>query len=71
MVFANRIISSELHVFRGHQPSPIDFIMGHEFTGTVVETGQGIKTLKKGDQVVSPFTICWLEALVTLTHDSY
>ena len=27
---------SELHVFRGHQPSANGFIMGHEFTGEVI-----------------------------------
>ncbi|KAH1485372.1 hypothetical protein KXX06_004576, partial [Aspergillus fumigatus] len=33
------LCGSELHVFRGHQPSSTGFIMGHEFTGEVVETG--------------------------------
>lgn len=49
--------SSELHVFRGHQPSPTGFIMGHEFTGEVVETGSDVKTVKKGDLIVTPFTV--------------
>ncbi|EKG17278.1 Alcohol dehydrogenase superfamily zinc-containing [Macrophomina phaseolina MS6] len=51
------LCGSELHVFRGHQPSPTDFIMGHEFTGTVEELGSDVKTVKKGDKVVSPFTV--------------
>lgn len=51
------LCGSELHVFRGHQPSPTDFIMGHEFTGTVEEVGSDVKTVKKGDQIVSPFTV--------------
>ncbi|KXG50703.1 uncharacterized protein PGRI_044700 [Penicillium griseofulvum] len=50
------LCGSELHVFRGHQKSGIDFIMGHEFTGEVVEVGSDIKNFKKGDRVVSPFT---------------
>jgi threonine dehydrogenase-like Zn-dependent dehydrogenase len=50
---------SELHVFRGHQPSPTGFIMGHEFTGYVHEAGSDVKTLKVGDRVVCPFTISW------------
>ena len=72
-----RTHSSELHVFRGHQPSPTGFIMvrrsqknllalggltslqGHEFTGTVEEMGSAVKNFKKGDQVVSPFTVSW------------
>ena len=49
--------ASELHVYRGHQPSGTDFIMGHEFTGVVEEVGTGVKTLKKGDKIVSPFTV--------------
>ncbi|KAF2746663.1 GroES-like protein [Sporormia fimetaria CBS 119925] len=50
------LCGSELHVFRGHQPSSTDFIMGHEFTGFVEELGSDVKTLKKGDKVVCPFT---------------
>lgn len=49
--------SSELHVFRGHQPSGTEFIMGHEFTGEVVEVGDEVKKFHKGDKVVTPFTV--------------
>lgn len=52
------LCGSELHVFRGHQPSGTGFIMGHEFTGTVEELGSEVKTVKKGDQIVTPFTTC-------------
>lgn len=31
--------------------------MGHEFTGTIEETGSDVKKFKKGDQIVSPFTV--------------
>ena len=48
---------SELHVFRGHQSSPTDIIMGHEFTGIVSETGSSVSTVKNGDLIVSPFTV--------------
>jgi threonine dehydrogenase-like Zn-dependent dehydrogenase len=51
--------SSELHVYRGHQASATDFIMGHEFTGTITEIGSDVKLLKKGDYVVVPFTTAW------------
>ncbi|KAI2678087.1 hypothetical protein CBS147355_5088 [Penicillium roqueforti] len=50
------LCGSELHVFRGHQKSGIEFVMGHEFTGEVVELGSDIKNFQKGDRVVSPFT---------------
>jgi threonine dehydrogenase-like Zn-dependent dehydrogenase len=48
---------SELHVFRGHQPSDTGFVMGHEFTGVVVEAGESVQTLKPGDSIVCPFTV--------------
>lgn len=31
--------------------------MGHEFTGEVVETGSDVKSVKKGDLIVTPFTV--------------
>jgi threonine dehydrogenase-like Zn-dependent dehydrogenase len=51
------LCGSELHVFRGHQPSATDFIMGHEFTGHVEELGADVKNFKKGDKIVAPFTV--------------
>lgn len=33
--------------------------MGHEFTGTVVDAGSDVKSVKVGDKVVSPFTASW------------
>lgn len=50
------LCGSELHVYRGHQKSPTGFIMGHEFTGTVVKVGSAISNFKVGDKVVCPFT---------------
>ncbi|EUC35538.1 hypothetical protein COCCADRAFT_90503 [Bipolaris zeicola 26-R-13] len=50
------LCGSELHVFRGHQPSGTEFVMGHEFTGYVHEVGVSVKNHKVGDQVVTPFT---------------
>lgn len=58
-VIYSALCGSELHVFRGHQPSPENFIMGHEFTGTVEEVGSAVKGFQKGDQIVSPFTVSW------------
>ncbi|KAL3483330.1 chaperonin 10-like protein [Aspergillus germanicus] len=49
--------SSELHVYRGHQSSSPGFIMGHEFTGEVIEVGPEVQDFAKGDLVVVPFTV--------------
>ncbi|PYH91149.1 zinc-containing alcohol dehydrogenase [Aspergillus ellipticus CBS 707.79] len=51
------LCGSELHVYRGHQPSPTNFTMGHEFTGTIHAIGPSITHFQPGDIIVSPFTI--------------
>ncbi|KAL9638162.1 MAG: hypothetical protein Q9164_001724 [Protoblastenia rupestris] len=56
-VIYSALCGSELHIFRGYEPSPTGFIMGHEFTGTVEEVGADVKNFKEGDQIVSPFTV--------------
>lgn len=42
--------------------------MGHEFTGEVVEAGSAVKTVKKGDRIVTPFTVSWY---VTISRSRY
>lgn len=51
------ICGSDLHVYHGRE-SGLDegTVMGHEFTGVVVETGNAVKKFKKGARVLSPFT---------------
>jgi threonine dehydrogenase-like Zn-dependent dehydrogenase len=51
------ICGSDLHVFHGREQG-IDThtAMGHEFAGEVVEAGKEVRSLRKGDKVMSPFT---------------
>jgi len=51
------ICGSDLHVYHGRE-SGIDegTVMGHEFVGTVVETGNAVKKFYTGSKVLSPFT---------------
>lgn len=51
------ICGSDLHVFHEHEKG-IDHgtAMGHEFSGEIVEIGKNVRSLKKGDLVMSPFT---------------
>ncbi|RYO79804.1 hypothetical protein DL766_006574 [Monosporascus sp. MC13-8B] len=59
------LCGSELHVYRGHErDSGSGFIMGHEFTGIVVDAGKDVKSVKIGDKVVSPFTVSWADSLI-------
>lgn len=46
-------------MFRGHEPAGTGFIMGHEFTGTIVDKGSAVSSFNVGDKVVSPFTTSW------------
>jgi threonine dehydrogenase-like Zn-dependent dehydrogenase len=44
-------------VYRGHEhKTRKGYIIGHEFTGTILSVGKGVKNFKSGDHVVSPFT---------------
>jgi threonine dehydrogenase-like Zn-dependent dehydrogenase len=56
-VQSTALCGSEMHLFRGIEPSGTGYIMGHEFTGVVVETGSAIKNVAKGDKIVCPFTV--------------
>jgi len=51
------ICGSDLHVYHGRETG-IDegTVMGHEFVGTVMETGNAVKKFYKGSRVLSPFT---------------
>ncbi|MEO6588452.1 MAG: zinc-dependent alcohol dehydrogenase [Pyrinomonadaceae bacterium] len=52
------ICGSDLHLYNGYIPTmEKGDILGHEFMGEVVETGDSVTNLKKGDRVVVPFTI--------------
>src|SRR5687768_12757304 len=57
-ITATAICGSDLHLYRGKIPELKDGdILGHEFMGTVVDTGSGVTALQKGDRVVVPFVI--------------
>lgn len=53
-ITATTICGSDLHIYDGYIPSmkPGD-IIGHEFMGEVVEVGQEVRKLKRGDRVVT------------------
>lgn len=51
------ICGSDLHVYHGRETGLDEgTVMGHEFTGVVVETGNAVKKFRKGSKVLSPFT---------------
>jgi threonine dehydrogenase-like Zn-dependent dehydrogenase len=57
-VSSTAICGSDLHIYGGFVPSMEEGdIVGHEPMGEVVEVGGDVKTLRRGDRVVVPFTI--------------
>lgn len=62
-VTATAICGSDLHIYNGTVPQLRPMVLGHEFMGTVEETGSEVTNLARGDRVVVPFPIacgrCW------------
>lgn len=55
------ICGSDQHIFLGefHPRTPVPFVPGHEFAGTITQTGARVKKFKPGDQVaVDPIIWC-------------
>jgi threonine dehydrogenase-like Zn-dependent dehydrogenase len=49
------VCGSDLHPYRSMPGSGTGVPMGHEFLGVVEETGSDVRTVRKGDFVISPF----------------
>ncbi len=57
-ITSTAICGSDLHLYDGYIPTmEKGDILGHENMGEVVEVGSEVKNLKKGDRIVTPFTI--------------
>ena len=49
-VEVSSICTSDLHIIEGFVPrAENNIVLGHEFTGTVIETGSGVKKIKNSD----------------------
>jgi L-iditol 2-dehydrogenase len=47
------ICGSDIHILKGEYPCRPPVVLGHEFTGTIVELGPGVSNWNLGDRVVS------------------
>jgi S-(hydroxymethyl)glutathione dehydrogenase / alcohol dehydrogenase len=54
-VTATGVCHSDIHDIKGELPGPLPFVPGHECAGYVVETGEGVSTVRAGDPVVVTF----------------
>lgn len=61
-VHACGICGTDLHIFDGDEgaaPTPAGTVLGHEFSGEVIKTGELVKTVSVGDTVcVDPNKLC-------------
>jgi 2-desacetyl-2-hydroxyethyl bacteriochlorophyllide A dehydrogenase len=56
---ASGVCGSDLHIYHGRVAIEPGFVIGHEFVGTVVEAGDGVTRVKRGDRVLACFqTAC-------------
>ncbi|MFC4022481.1 zinc-dependent alcohol dehydrogenase [Oceanobacillus longus] len=56
-ITSTAICGSDLHLYQGNFPLPINYVIGHEPMGIVEEVGHDVTKVKKGDRVVIPFTV--------------
>jgi len=58
-VEAAGICGSDLHIYHGRVPIEQGFTIGHEYVGTVLETGDAVTSIATGDRVLGAFhTAC-------------
>jgi L-iditol 2-dehydrogenase len=51
------ICGTDPHIYRGHFPTPLPLIQGHEFSGEVVEIGSAVTSVKIGEKVTADINI--------------
>jgi S-(hydroxymethyl)glutathione dehydrogenase / alcohol dehydrogenase len=54
-VKAAGVCLSDYHVMNGDWPLPLPMVLGHEAAGVVVELGEGVTNVKKGDHIIFSF----------------
>lgn len=58
-VGASGVCGTDFHIFSGEARSKYPVIPGHEFSGTVIDTGAAVENIKQGDKVaVDPNITC-------------
>jgi S-(hydroxymethyl)glutathione dehydrogenase/alcohol dehydrogenase len=54
-IAAAGVCRSDLHIMKGEAHIKLPAVLGHEGSGVVVETGEGVASLKPGDHVILSF----------------
>ena len=70
-ITSTAICGSDLHLYDGFIPTmQSGDILGHEFMGEIVEVGNGVGNLQRGDRVIVPFPIACGRCFFC-THDMW
>ena len=56
-IVSTNICGSDQHMVRGRTTAPKGLVLGHEFTGVVIEAGRDVEFIQVGDIVSVPFII--------------
>jgi len=56
-VITTNICGSDQHMVRGRTTAPENLVLGHEITGEVIEVGNDVEFVEKGDIVSVPFNV--------------
>jgi len=58
-VEASGVCGSDLHIYHGRVAVEPGFVIGHEYVGTVVAAGDGVRSVREGDRVLGTYcTAC-------------
>jgi aryl-alcohol dehydrogenase len=55
---ATGLCHTDVAVIKGHMPSPVPIVLGHEGAGIVVEVGESVHDLVVGDRVALSYAYC-------------
>ena len=66
------ICGTDIHTFKGQYANAVTpLVLGHEFSGEVVEVGPDVKKLKPGDRVTSETTFATDETCIYCQNKEY
>ena len=58
-VEASGVCGSDLHIYHGRVAIEPGFVIGHEYVGTIVAAGDGVRSVREGDRVLGTYcTAC-------------
>ena len=57
LILTGTLTGSDLHNYRGNEGKEVDYVLGHEAVGKIVEIGEAVTGFDVGDLVICPFSL--------------